>query len=60
MDELAALMPAERILFGSDFPHPEGLAEPLDYLKEFTNFSAADVRRVFSDNLSGLLAGKPN
>ena len=60
MDELATLMPAERILFGSDFPHPEGLAEPLDYLKEFTNFSDADVRKVFSENLSGLIAGRAN
>ena len=22
----------ERVLFGSDYPHPEGLAEPLEYL----------------------------
>ena len=57
MNELARLMPAERILFGSDFPHPEGLAEPLDYLKEFTDFSEADVKRIFHSNLKGLIEG---
>lgn len=60
MDELASLMPPERILFGSDFPHPEGLAEPLAYLKEFSSFAQADVRKIFSENLSGLLEGKAN
>lgn len=30
MQELAELIPVERILFGSDFPHPEGLAELFD------------------------------
>lgn len=58
MDELATLLPANRILFGSDFPHPEGLAEPLAYLKEFTNYSDADVKKVFHGNLKGLLEGK--
>jgi predicted TIM-barrel fold metal-dependent hydrolase len=57
MDELATLMPVERILFGSDFPHPEGLAAPLAYLKEFENFSASQVERIFHSNLKGLLEG---
>jgi predicted TIM-barrel fold metal-dependent hydrolase len=60
MDELATFLPAERILFGSDFPHPEGLAEPLAYLKEFENFSSADVEKIFSSNLKGLLQGVRN
>ena len=53
-------MPVERILFGSDFPHPEGLAEPLGYLKEFEDFSAADVEKIFHSNLKGLLDGTRN
>ncbi len=47
------------MLFGSDFPHPEGLANPLDYLDEFEEFSADDVEKIFSTNLKGLLAGAP-
>ena len=58
MDALARHIPANRILFGSDYPHPEGLENPLDYLKEFSNFSQGDVRRIFSDNLKGLLEGQ--
>lgn len=56
--ELADLIPTERILFGSDYPHPEGLAEPLDYIKEFGSFNDAEMKRVFHSNLKGLLEGK--
>jgi predicted TIM-barrel fold metal-dependent hydrolase len=57
MDELAVHMSADRILFGSDYPHPEGLSEPLNYLKEFENFSDSAVERIFHSNLKGLLEG---
>jgi predicted TIM-barrel fold metal-dependent hydrolase len=56
--ELRNVVPVERMLFGSDYPHPEGVAEPLQYLGEFTQFKAAEVEKVFSTNLQGLLAGK--
>ena len=59
LSELKNFVPAERMLFGSDFPHPEGLANPLDYLEEFEEFSADDVEKIFSTNLKGLLAGAP-
>lgn len=58
--KLLEFLPADRIMFGSDFPHPEGLAEPLDYLKEFRNFSEPDIEKVFSTNLKGLLEGARN
>lgn len=60
MDELSGLMPVERILFGSDYPHPEGLNDPLAYLNEFSNFSDADIKKVFNENLKGLLEGARN
>ncbi len=52
---LAEGIGVERVIFGSDFPHPEGLANPLDYLKELDGFDDADRRRIMSDNLIGLL-----
>lgn len=55
--ELAELIPVERILFGSDYPHPEGLPHPLDYVSEFSILPQADVRKVMSGNLQGLLNG---
>lgn len=57
VDQLKKYVPVERILFGSDFPHPEGLAEPLDYLKEFKNYKDDEKQKVFSTNLKGLLEG---
>jgi predicted TIM-barrel fold metal-dependent hydrolase len=58
--KLTQLIPVERILFGSDWPHAEGLAEPLDYLTEWRDFKPDEVEKVFSSNLKGLLEGKRN
>ena len=57
LDQLAEMIGVERILFGSDYPHPEGLANPLDFLAEVECFGPADQRAIMSDNLKGLLAG---
>jgi predicted TIM-barrel fold metal-dependent hydrolase len=46
------------MLFGSDFPHPEGLDEPLRFVEEFGGYSDDEVEKVFSTNLKGLLEGK--
>jgi predicted TIM-barrel fold metal-dependent hydrolase len=51
-------VPVERMLFGSDYPHPEGVAEPLQYLEEFGQFKPDEVEKVFSTNLKGLLEGQ--
>jgi predicted TIM-barrel fold metal-dependent hydrolase len=58
LDELKEYMPAERILFGSDWPHAEGLARPLDFLDDVKNFTPDEQRMVMSSNLKGLLDGK--
>jgi predicted TIM-barrel fold metal-dependent hydrolase len=57
VNSLRSVLPVERTLFGSDFPHPEGVAEPLQYLEEFTDFSDAEVEKIFSTNLKGLIEG---
>ncbi len=57
-DELIKEIPVERILFGSDYPHAEGTKNPLDYLEEFAHFPEADIEKVFSSNLKGLLEGR--
>jgi predicted TIM-barrel fold metal-dependent hydrolase len=53
--KLAELIGPERILFGSDWPHGEGLAEPTDFLKELDGFSAPDVRKIMRDNALDLM-----
>ena len=49
------LMGADRVCFGSDYPHPEGLAEPLSFATELEGMQAADVERIMSTNMFELL-----
>jgi predicted TIM-barrel fold metal-dependent hydrolase len=46
---------ADHILFGSDYPHAEGLASPTDFLYDLKGFDEDEVRRVMRDNARGLL-----
>jgi predicted TIM-barrel fold metal-dependent hydrolase len=52
---LADLIGVERVLFGSDWPHGEGLAEPLDFVKELDAFEPPEVRKIMRDNALDLL-----
>jgi len=52
---LADLIGVDRILFGSDWPHGEGVAQPLDFLKELSAFDEAAVQRIMHDNCVELL-----
>ena len=45
---------ADRVIFGSDWPHIEALPEPLDYLPETKPLSDADRRLVLHDNAVAL------
>jgi predicted TIM-barrel fold metal-dependent hydrolase len=48
----------EPIVFGSDFPHGEGLAFPAQYVgAQLGAFSEAEQRRIMRDNLEGFLVG---
>jgi predicted TIM-barrel fold metal-dependent hydrolase len=57
--ELADRVGVSQILFGSDFPHPEGLARPVEFVKELGAFGAEDQRRIMGGNLKALLDGAP-
>ncbi len=54
--EILRLMGPERVLFGSDWPHIEGMPAPLDYLAELEGVPASTVRRVVRDNAAELNA----
>ena len=48
----------EPIVFGSDFPHGEGLAYPAAYADaQLADFSDEDVRTIMRDNLEQFLVG---
>jgi predicted TIM-barrel fold metal-dependent hydrolase len=55
LSALAELLGVERILFGSDWPHGEGVAEPLDFEKELGAFDDAARQRILHDNAAELL-----
>lgn len=45
----------DRLLFGSDFPHTEGLADPLAFVKDIPDFDEAETAAVMHDNVVDLL-----
>jgi len=48
-------MGVDHVLFGSDFPHGEGLAEPLEYAERIHDLPADQVEKIMGGNLRGLL-----
>lgn len=52
---LAELIGVDRILFGSDWPHGEGVAQPLDFELELAAFDDAAKQRIMHDNVLELL-----
>jgi hypothetical protein len=44
------------VLFGSDFPHPEGLGDPLEFVDELAGLPQPVVERVMGQNLQELLS----
>jgi predicted TIM-barrel fold metal-dependent hydrolase len=52
---LADLIGVERVLFGSDYPHPEGLADPATYVDELAGLPDETVRKIMGGNLARLM-----
>ncbi len=41
----------DRVLLGSDWPHPERLASPREWIGDFVELGDADMRKALRDNL---------
>ncbi len=52
--EIVELMGADRVIFGSDWPHIEGMPQPLDYLVELKEFDKAAQKRILLENVTEL------
>jgi predicted TIM-barrel fold metal-dependent hydrolase len=53
---LAQIIGADRVLFGSDWPHPEGLAEPLDFAAKLVDrVDSATLRKIMRGNVARLI-----
>jgi predicted TIM-barrel fold metal-dependent hydrolase len=57
--EVVEHMGADRVVFGSDWPHIEALPEPLDYLRELKDFDADQRRKILYDNVVELSSLRP-
>ena len=58
LTELAEVIGVDKILFGSDWPHGEGLESPVSFAEELKDFSESDVRKIMRDNALDLLGAK--
>ena len=55
VEALAGLIGPDRVLFGSDWPHPEGTAMPGDFRKYVAGLPEAEQRLVMRDNALSLV-----
>ena len=52
---LIELIGADRVLFGSDYPHPEGMSDPLSFVDELDGLDHGDVAKIMGGNLNRLM-----
>jgi predicted TIM-barrel fold metal-dependent hydrolase len=55
LERLKQRIGADHILFGSDFPHAEGLAVPTDFVHDLKGYDEDEVRLVMRENALSLL-----
>jgi predicted TIM-barrel fold metal-dependent hydrolase len=53
--DIVRLIGADRVLFGSDYPHPEGLAEPTSYVEQLKDLPHEDIARIMGGNLAEIM-----
>ena len=53
--DIIRLIGADRVVFGSDYPHPEGLAEPTSYIERLVGLSPEEIARVMGGNMADIL-----
>ncbi|MEV7891295.1 amidohydrolase family protein [Streptomyces sp. NPDC002817] len=52
---LVDLIGVDRILFGSDYPHPEGLSQPTSYVNAIQGLTVSDQAKIMGGNLARLI-----
>jgi predicted TIM-barrel fold metal-dependent hydrolase len=53
--ELTDAIGASQVLMGSDWPHAEGIAEPIRFVEDLAGFSTDEVRLIMRDNARRLV-----
>jgi len=57
--EIVDLMGDDRVIFGSDWPHIEGLPEPTDWVSELQKLPLESVPKIMGGNVSELNERRP-
>jgi predicted TIM-barrel fold metal-dependent hydrolase len=43
------------VLFGSDYPHPEGMSDPITFVDDLQGLPEEDIKKVMGGNLNRLM-----
>ncbi|HVU60554.1 MAG TPA: amidohydrolase family protein [Mycobacteriales bacterium] len=52
--DIVKLVGADRVVFGSDWPHPEGLKDPITYVDDLDGLSQSDIELIMGGNMCDL------
>jgi predicted TIM-barrel fold metal-dependent hydrolase len=52
---LAGLIGDTQVLFGSDWPHPEGLAQPANFVDDLSHLPEDSLRKIMGENMARLM-----
>lgn len=52
---LADLIGVDHVLFGSDYPHPEGMSDPISFVDDLGNFTPEEQALVMGGNLARIM-----
>ena len=52
--EIAQMMGTDRVVFGSDWPHPEGLRDPLTFVDDLADLPEGDKAKIMGGNMMKL------
>lgn len=52
---LAELIGIDNVIFGSDYPHPEGMSDPISFVDEIESLSSDAQAKVMGGNLARLM-----
>ena len=55
LEAIVEVMSARRVVFGSDWPHPEGVARPADFFASTGSLTDDEVRCIARDNTLELM-----
>jgi predicted TIM-barrel fold metal-dependent hydrolase len=56
---LVDVIGADNVVFGSDYPHPEGMFDPVTFIDELEDLSVEDQRKIMGANLAKIMHVDP-